>query len=277
MSAVLTLQKNIISRNKPLNDLLREALLIATKLNLNDFNKWISSELKGYSNEEIPDYRKLRTSLKFFNPYHGWIPAIVKNEKLDNTINETSNGQSISELEHLCLQDNKEFTLGITGKQKALLMETFATDNEPAQFVSKVQLVGILDHVKTLLLEWALKLEQEGILGDDNMIFTNDEKEKAMQTIHIGTINGAFGNIEALGNISTGNNSTNTANIDMRNEKIEKLIQTIKHSSIADKEQIIADIESTRHDKTRFTEVLGNLLTRASEVGSIVQFIKDII
>ena len=57
MSIVLDLQKHIIENKKTPTELLREALLISTKLKLYDFRDWIDNELKGYENKNVPSYR----------------------------------------------------------------------------------------------------------------------------------------------------------------------------------------------------------------------------
>lgn len=66
MSIVLKLQKKCLDSNQDLQSLLRESLLISSKLNLVEFNAWIKYELFGYPNQEItPDYRKVSTTLSF--------------------------------------------------------------------------------------------------------------------------------------------------------------------------------------------------------------------
>lgn len=278
MSAVLMLQKNIITGNKSITELLREALFIATKLNLEDFKTWLNHELKGYDHDtHVAEYRKLHASLKFRNPYQGWIPALINDARLVEIINHIDIKQAISEIEYLCSCEGHEFQTNISDHQKKMLMETFSTDFEPAQFISKVQLVGITEHVKTLLLEWALKLEQEGILGDDNMAFTSHEKEKAKESIHIENFNGVMGDVEHLGNLSTGDNASNVANITVLNKKIDKLVEELEKSNFTNKKELISELKENRNDSSKLTETLGKLLSRASEISTVVPFVKEVL
>ncbi len=58
-SIVLELQDLAIGRDNNISDLLRKALLVASKLNLIEFKEWVNSELNGYTEVGVPDYRKL--------------------------------------------------------------------------------------------------------------------------------------------------------------------------------------------------------------------------
>ena len=56
---VLDLQKEILSPNCDIVNVLRKAHLIAVKLKLSDFDQWIRYKLNGYPNKEsCPEYRK---------------------------------------------------------------------------------------------------------------------------------------------------------------------------------------------------------------------------
>jgi len=73
-SAVHNLQKAILDPNQSLTQLLRQAKLVASKLNLDDVERWVDSELRGYP-EDIhpPPYRTVTTMhLETHNPVRGW-------------------------------------------------------------------------------------------------------------------------------------------------------------------------------------------------------------
>lgn len=56
---VLELQKEVLSSNCDIVNVLRNAHLIAVKLKLSDFDQWIQYKLNGYPNKEsYPEYRK---------------------------------------------------------------------------------------------------------------------------------------------------------------------------------------------------------------------------
>jgi len=51
----------------------------------------------------------------------------------------------------------------------------------PALNFAPVQFRGVLDAVRNIVLEWTLRLERDGIIGE-NMTFTNEEKERLSPT-----------------------------------------------------------------------------------------------
>jgi hypothetical protein len=63
---------------------------------------------------------------------------------------------------------------------------------EPVLHISRSQIQGILDAVRTIILEWSLKLEKDGILGQ-GMTFTQEEKKKAADVIY--NVNNFYGNV----------------------------------------------------------------------------------
>jgi len=60
-SIVLELQKEALDRNCSVSDLLRRALVVAKKLKLAEFERWVGNELAGYKGpvNEVPEYRVL--------------------------------------------------------------------------------------------------------------------------------------------------------------------------------------------------------------------------
>src|SRR5919106_30118 len=85
-SLVLELQQLAADGETNILDLLRKALLVATKLNLIEFRDWIRNELNGYQSGELPSYRKCPAEVKGRNPFHGLIPIGIPNKDLELTI-----------------------------------------------------------------------------------------------------------------------------------------------------------------------------------------------
>jgi len=279
MSIVLRLQKKCVDSNEDLQSLLREALLISTKLNLNEFKNWVESELHGYKdNKNIPDYRKINQTLYFSVPYHGRIKPEVPN-KLSNTIEILPNTTPIGEIESQILHQKTDLLeIPMCSEQIKLLQGWFETEYKPFLVIQKSALIGIKEQVRNVLLEWTLKLEKDNILGTDDLIFSEKEKENA-QHIHIENFNGILGNIAKLGNMSTGENSTNIYNENNISNEIDKLITEIKKLGLQDQdqEQVIIDLEDSKKDTSKAITVLGSLLTRSSEFATITSFIIQIL
>ena len=276
MSIVRRLQSECLDKDKDLQSLLRKALLISTKLKLIDLKEWISNELKGYKeNTNIPEYRVVHQTLKFFNPYHGWKIAQLS-PQLEELIGKVHLQQSVTELEHLLLTEHEDLSASPSASQASALRDAFKTDFESAFFLSKTSVHGIIETVRSLLLEWTLKLEEDGIIGDENMIFTIEEKQSA-QNINIQQFSGILGDITSSGNVSTGNHTSNTYNQQLINEEVDKLIEEIKTLDIENKEDMIINLNAIKEDKIELTKVLGGILTRGAEVATVCPMIVNIL
>src|SRR5690349_859361 len=86
-SIVLELQRLAIDDKQNITELLRKALLVASKLKLTEFAEWATNELHGYKQADVPDYRKIRAEVKVDNPYHGLVPFILPQEIADRLCN----------------------------------------------------------------------------------------------------------------------------------------------------------------------------------------------
>lgn len=270
MSIVLKLQKKCLDKNEDLQSLLREALLISTKLKLTDFKDWVNNELKGYEDyNKVPEYRTIYSRLMFFNPYQGWIDSRFNNHELADIINKNNITQPIGELEHTLNSVENEFTLTIPPFHEEKIREIFKTDYKAGKFIAKTQIHGIIEQVRNLLLDWTLKLEDQNILGNDDLIFTEREKEIAQGNI--------FNIKNFTGNVSTGDYSQNSYNENNISNEINNLINELKKLNFSDKKQIVEDLETSKNDSGKIKSILGNLLSKGSEVSSISSMIIDIL
>jgi hypothetical protein len=75
VSLVEELQAEALTPGVAASDLLRKALVVATKLNLQEIREWIRSELHGYAQDQpVPAYREVRGQVMMQNPVRGWVP-----------------------------------------------------------------------------------------------------------------------------------------------------------------------------------------------------------
>ncbi|MGA9046814.1 hypothetical protein [Sulfuricurvum sp.] len=269
MSIVLRLQKKCLDNNEDLQNLLREALVISKKLKLKDFEQWIKQELQGYSSiEEVPEYRKIRQTLQFFNLYHGWQDAELTSQ-LSEVIGIAPIIQSISEIEYVISKSENGLYIPVPENIAKTLRELYKVDRQSRFLIDATPVYGILGQVRNLLLEWTLKLEEDNILGNDDLIFSEDEKKAAQHIYNIGTFHGVMGNVDNVGNMSTGANATNIYNENSISNKIDELIVEIKKLGLTDQKEVIRDLEASKDNPEKAKAVLGGLLTRGSEVASI--------
>ncbi|WP_342066944.1 hypothetical protein [Achromobacter kerstersii] len=186
MALVLELQREAISKDGSVADLLRLALVVARKLSVTEFEQWIQAELNGYKDGGVsaPTYRKITGTLKCWNPYNGWIPLHSKSPEMGSLLSSRVSGQSVGELESMreAGKSSGTYMMYFPKKLEADLMRSMEMPFQPALFISDAQIHGILDTVRNLVLDWSLKLEAAGVLGED-MTFSREEKARAAEGV----------------------------------------------------------------------------------------------
>ena len=204
-SLITDIQIKMTDKDYSIMDILRMALVIANKLKADSIKKWIQSELHGYaSSDELPEYRKVPMSVKFYNSVYGWCPVDIRNDKFSEVLKEMALRQTISEINELSKnQDTNEvhFDTPLIVKEELSTCAPFDTDFH--YVCSSTQLIKIIDIVKTNLLEWAIELEKNGII-DDNSSFEISQVKKSIP-INKSTINNFYGD---KGKISISQNVT---------------------------------------------------------------------
>lgn len=240
-SLVLDLQQEVLNKECDILNALRKAHLIASKLQLKNFDIWIQHELNGYGDcprEEIPDYRKVKGTLKAFNPYNGWIPAQCADDEMEQLICEQKLHQPIGELQELYKQsDAGSFTYQFSAGLMESISSMFNTP-VPMQFalsISSHLLLSIVEKVKNALLEWTIQLESEGILGDD-MKFNQEEKIIAKSIPQ--QINNYYGTIVngdvCKSQIISCNNNTNAYNHSDINTAVDEIQKSLNTEAISE-------------------------------------------
>lgn len=179
-SLVLDLQKEAMDSNSETSDLLRKAYVVARKLKIKEFEKWIMLELNGYHGKEIPPYRKVRGELKYWNPFQGYKDFLIDHEKFSDIFSTRKLNNSIAELEDLHRQGGTDpIKIPTPPDIYMSFLREFNVEIGPQYlFVATPRIKAILDTVRNRILEWSLKLEDDGILGED-LQFTIKEKEIA--------------------------------------------------------------------------------------------------
>lgn len=222
-SIVLELQKDAMDPNIEISDLLRKAYIVAKKLKIKELENWIKLELNGYNSEEvtIPKYRKVHGSLKYFNPFYGYSDFVIEDSKLQETASTRYLNSPLAEIEDLYKKSKNIVVINIESDAMAIFRKYFNSNVVPEKIhVSVSQLKSILDSVRNIILEWSLKLEEDGILGED-LEFTSTEKEIAVdKRTNYSTI--IYGSIIQVGD----KNIQNINQIDL--EEVETQLKSIK-------------------------------------------------
>lgn len=178
---VLELQREALNKDASTTNLLRMALVVARKLGVSEFSEWVDAELNGYKEGvPIPDYRVLHGSLKVWNPYRGWQPLYMEDTDAAERLSTRPNNQAIPELESMFApgKEHADFISYFSKDLEQRLMSGMEFSLQPAVLIGPAKVHGIIDAVRTAILDWSLKLEAAGVLGDE-MTFSSDEKAKA--------------------------------------------------------------------------------------------------
>lgn len=220
-SPVLKLQEMASSSVTDVNELLSKAKMISVKLGLEDISEWLNFEINGYpSYDLIPKYRILRNlPLRAFNPYVGWIPYQLSDtsdtdKELYDLLTSVHINNPISMLVEFAKNDStlhSDLPANITH----FLQEAADIDFRIAWCISPAQLINIFSNIKTKILDWALQLEKNNILGD-GLLFSFEEKREAagMTVNNINNFNGSVSNSGAIGAGNKGDiNQKNIVNI----------------------------------------------------------------
>ena len=176
---VIELEKEALNEKASVESLLRKAYLVARKLKLEEFEEWINNEQNG-NKGNAPDYRMINGEYKAWNPYRGWIPVILS-PKLGEFASRILLNQSVSALREIYTSHENSIQFTLNTKMNALLNQS--TDGFETRFVfetSRSEIYRILSTVRNKILEWALFLEENEIIGE-GMTFTDEEKKKAQE------------------------------------------------------------------------------------------------
>lgn len=257
-SIVLELQRDALDRNVPITDLLRKALVVSRKLHQTNLQEWIESELNGYQGDlEIPDYREMVGQVKGWNPYHGWMPVIINEPEIMDTISRRHSSQSISEIENLIERQSSNSTLHMPfpSGQQQVLREAVDFDTEFSLFIGQSALSRIVDAVRNTVLMWALKLEEDGVLGE-GLSFSNSEKEAAAHSNY--NINNFFGEVrDTQVQQATGESNQQYANKTADTEALLAIIKLLRDR-----------MDELGLEEDQKEEVRADLATIESQAGS---------
>ena len=194
-SIVLDLQREAMDSSASFADLLRKALVVARKLGVTDIQEQLTNEMNGYpADAEVPKYRVIGGEIKAWNPYHGWVPIMLQDGATARKLTTRPVHQTIGELEMLANSKAKgALQMSFPTELQNWLMKGMDVPLQPTLHISKSEIHGILEAVRNAVLDWSLKLEEQGILGE-GMTFSSQEKQKAASVVYnINSVTGVVG------------------------------------------------------------------------------------
>lgn len=144
------------------SELLRKAKLVLKDSDKKEFLSWIDKELNGYSkSENVPKYRVIHGEPKGWNPYHSWVPFIIKDPKSQELFSKRGTSQSIAELESLIEHGDKlgYLQMSYPAEARANFSKSVGLDTNFSLFISPSTIHGILNTVRNKLIDGLIEID----------------------------------------------------------------------------------------------------------------------
>ena len=114
-----------------------------------------------------------------------WLPIMFheSHAKAHHKLTERACGQAIAEIENLISRaSDGHLAMHYPPEIQAQLIKAANLPSPPVLRISEAKLHGILDAVRTNILEWSLRLEEQGILGE-NLTFSEADRKAASRVV----------------------------------------------------------------------------------------------
>lgn len=246
-SLVLELQRDALNPEISVLVMLRKALVVARKLNIQEFQQWVEKELNGYPEKsDLPQYRFMFGELKALNPYHGWIPVRFPSQ-IHDFISKRPIHQPISEIETLVetLKDKNASLITMPPKLEELLREYYYIPYEIQIHIDISQAKGVLEAARDVVLNWSFKLEEDGILGKE-MSFSQEEKHIAAKQDYSSFIHISIGQSQMQNSSSESQSSSESFSNDLRGANVANFANQVSDNARQQANQHIHLSESRR-------------------------------
>lgn len=247
-SLVLDLQADAMDEKKSVVPLLQKARAVSVKLNVATIQDWIQHELEGYPDDLIPNYREVSGNLLCLNPMRGHVPLGINDVDLKKMLTTRLIGDPLPALFDLLnnKSNSRQMLLGFPPEASAMIKSRMSYPMEPWLAVEISSVQRIVASVKTKILDFALDLEQQGVLGD-GMTFSNDEKDRASHITYNLNIEKMTDSQIQQGTTNSTQNYTKSADIKGISSFVERLLPAIGElNSSTEREQIRSDLETIR-------------------------------
>lgn len=173
MQIIQSLQNDILEQNTELSSILRKAKVLASELNNTDIKTWVDHELNGYQNEsDLPKYRKFAAiNMGIFDCYDSLqrnIPISVfniKDEATRNLLQRNDIYDGVKSIESVIKTGVVE--LKRPWPAEAIILYNLYNIDQRCKCIAAWGAIPIgrydqvLDTIKTSLLEFLLKLQEE--------------------------------------------------------------------------------------------------------------------
>jgi hypothetical protein len=180
-SLVLELQQRALDDSVSVSSVLRAARVVARKLKIQSIDEWLRHEMDGYPDgTDLPTYRRVFGTVKSDNTPYGFGPVQFPDPETERQMSTGWIQQSIAEVEKFVEGDD-----GVLMMPRGQARGTFS--RRPAYLIlERASFHRILERVRNTVLEWALELEAQQVLGE-GMSFSAEEiaRAQAASTINV--------------------------------------------------------------------------------------------
>lgn len=282
MSLLRQIQNDAINPNMKVSDLLRKCKILAYRLGNDEFKNWVDSELNGYeAREQVPSYRVLNvTSQGHFSGLFGRelrnaeIPLYCLPSQLQESLSKAIFLNPIATLENLSTKGeavlSQAWDCAILGKYGSDMYRDMHCI-QAWKVISVPSVIGIIDVVKTKILNFVLEIEVINPNAGDVALNSNPIPQEKVSQIFNYYISGN------IGNLASGNSHSNiqqTTSSEIPREFLE-IISKIQEEN-SDENCVLQELENKveelgRHVGTvKYSEKYKELMSFMSDHATVV-------
>ena len=246
-------------KNGILTDILIKTKVLAHKLKNEELKKWIDDELNGYSDDILPGYRVLDCQIigvmsNGFQRVKDYpIPLIGIDEKMLKRIKIVDLFQSISTLDDFVRHDDQtKMVVPIPSEMYAYLSRNINNGfviEYARREIDRTQIIQVLTVVRTKLLDFLLRLNDELGEGDDIATLTEEKTKQKISSLFQSTV---FGNNTT---IIVGDNNVQTVT-NIKQNDFDSLERYLRDNGIEKEEikelQSFINSDNSNPDKKEF-------------------------
>lgn len=278
MKLIDDLIDELADKTTTLTDILIKTKILAFKLKNQELISWIDNELNGYTQGSLPDYRILSCQVigtmsnGFSRAKNYPIPLLGLDEEIRKGISTMYLSQSISTLDDFVHSKNEGKMINHIPMEYYSFLSKDLDNGFVVEYavrkIDRVQIIQILTAVRSKLLDFLLKLNEE--LGESTDIkhFTEGKEKEKISSLFSSAV---FGNNTT---IIVGDNNTQTlTNSNNSSGNFEELKKVLLEAGINEKDvqelEVIIDTDNPNPLNNEFgpkvKSWVGNMLGKAMD------------
>lgn len=207
---------NDLMGNTSITDVLLKTKIFASLRNDVELLSWINKELNGYETE-VPSYRNLTAGIKIqiFKPFQGYFSmnfnlSLIQNDSIRDIMSKMPFYSKLGELEDMVSGDDGD---GIIARDLPLVgygqiaKYIYGDIQQAQQYVSKAAVKQIVVSVKSILIDYLLKFNEEETI--DFISFAKSQPTMVTNNITAAIVNTGNGSIDASNSTNVVGDSNN--------------------------------------------------------------------